>query len=101
MPALALAEAVRAIRPDVEPVLVGARRGVEASLLPTRPFRYHLLSAEPFYRSAWWKNIRWPAVALRVYAECRDLLDREAPALAVGTGGYAAGPILLAAHRRR
>ncbi len=43
MPALAIAEALRERAPDVEPVLVGAVRGVEARLLPTRDFRFHLL----------------------------------------------------------
>src|SRR5437899_1088105 len=34
MPALALAQALQQARPDVEPVLVGAARGIEAQVLP-------------------------------------------------------------------
>ena len=34
MPALALADSLVAIDSNVEPVLVGAKRGVEASILP-------------------------------------------------------------------
>ncbi|MBI4421900.1 MAG: undecaprenyldiphospho-muramoylpentapeptide beta-N-acetylglucosaminyltransferase, partial [Gemmatimonadetes bacterium] len=99
MPALALAEALRALRPDVEPVLMGARRGVEAALLPKRPFRHHLLALEPLYRGAsWWKNWRLPVVAWRAVTESREVLARERPSLVVGTGGYAAGPVLLAAR---
>lgn len=99
MPALALAAALRAVRPDVEPVLVGAERGVEASLLPRRPYRHHLLPVEPIYRRTWWRNVRWPLIAWRVWRRCREILRTERPAVAVGTGGYAAGPILVAAHR--
>lgn len=98
MPALAIAEALRALRPEVEPVLVGARRGVEAELLPRRPYRFHLLPAEPLYRQQWWKNARWIALAPRLYAACRTLLATERPAVVVGTGGYAAAPVLLAAR---
>ncbi|HUF36481.1 MAG TPA: glycosyltransferase, partial [Gemmatimonadales bacterium] len=43
MPALAIAAALDAIGGGLEPVLVGAVRGVEAQLLPSRDFRYHLL----------------------------------------------------------
>ena len=100
MPALALAEALVQECDDVEPVLVGAARGVEASLLPTRPFRHYLLPAEPLHRRAWWRNLRWPVVLARVLREGGSVLDRERPALAVGTGGYAAGPILFQASRR-
>ena len=53
MPALSLAAALQQLRPDVEPVLVGAARGVEAKILPQRGYRYHLLPAEPFYRRRW------------------------------------------------
>jgi UDP-N-acetylglucosamine--N-acetylmuramyl-(pentapeptide) pyrophosphoryl-undecaprenol N-acetylglucosamine transferase len=97
MPALAIAAALGEVRPDVEPVRVGARRGVEATLLPRRPFRFHLLSAEPLYRRAWWRNVRWLVASWRLIAECRRVLRTEHPAVLVGTGGYAAAPMLLAA----
>ena len=66
MPALAIAERLRAEAPDLEPVLVGARRGIEARILPSRNFRHYLLPAEPIYRRTWWKNLRWPFVAGRL-----------------------------------
>jgi UDP-N-acetylglucosamine--N-acetylmuramyl-(pentapeptide) pyrophosphoryl-undecaprenol N-acetylglucosamine transferase len=98
MPALALAAAIRELDRGVEPVLVGARRGVEATLLPRRPFRFHLLSAEPLYRRAWWRNARWPLAAVRLVLECRRVVRSERPAVVVGTGGYAAAPMLLTAR---
>lgn len=100
MPALAIAAALRSRRPDVEPVLVGAIRGVEAQLLPQRSFRFHLLPAEPLYRRQWWRNLKWPLLLPRLWAACGRVLDAERPGLVVGTGGYAAGPLLLAATRR-
>ena len=101
MPALALADAMRVLRPDVEPVLVGAERGVEARILPERgDYRFHLLPAEPIYRRAWWKNARWVFLLRRLLTRCRRILDLEQPALAVGTGGYAAGPMLWTCARR-
>jgi UDP-N-acetylglucosamine--N-acetylmuramyl-(pentapeptide) pyrophosphoryl-undecaprenol N-acetylglucosamine transferase len=100
MPALAVADALRDAHPHIEPVLVGAERGVERHILPTRPYRYHLLPAEPLYRRQWWKNARWAGLVWRLYRACGALLDAEAPAAVLGTGGYAAGPILFRAARR-
>jgi len=94
MPALAIAQALRELDPAVEPVLVGAERGVEAKVLPTRDFRYHLLPAEPIYRRQWWRNLRWPLVVLRLLQRLRVLYREERPAVVLGTGGYASGPVV-------
>jgi UDP-N-acetylglucosamine--N-acetylmuramyl-(pentapeptide) pyrophosphoryl-undecaprenol N-acetylglucosamine transferase len=100
MPALAIAAALRASYPQWRVVLAGAERGVEATLLPTRDFPYTLLPAEPIYRRQWWKNIRWPFLAIRLIRAVDELLDRESPAVVVGTGGYASGPVVWRAARR-
>jgi len=100
IPGLVLATAIRRERPDWRVVLVGARRGLEASLLPARDFSHHLLSVEPLYRRQWWKNARWLHLFFRVVREVRDVLDAERPALVIGTGGYASGPVVWLAARR-
>lgn len=100
MPALALAGALRTLRPDVEPVLIGAARGIEADVLPRYPFRYHLLPLEPLYRRAWWRNARWLVAGWRAWRAVGRVLRDETPAVVVGTGGYAAGPVVWRAQRR-
>ncbi len=99
MPALALALALRDARAGVEPVMVGAERGIEASILPRYPFRFTLLPIEPMYRRQWWRNVRWPFLAWGVWRRVGALLAREQPAVVVGTGGYAAGPVVWRAQR--
>ncbi len=99
VPALALAHAL-AQHAGVEPVLVGTTRGVDAAMLALRSFRYHLLPAEPIHRRAWWRNLRWIWMGWRTLSAARRVLEVESPALVVGTGGYAAGPVVFAAHRR-
>ena len=100
MPALAIAEAIRRHHPDWRVMLVGATRGVEATLLRTRTFPYELLPAEPIYRRQWWKNFRWPLVGLRLLRAVDRLLDRTRPGLVIGTGGYASGPVVWRAAGR-
>jgi UDP-N-acetylglucosamine--N-acetylmuramyl-(pentapeptide) pyrophosphoryl-undecaprenol N-acetylglucosamine transferase len=100
MPALALAQALHQARPDLEPVLVGAERGIEAQVLPRYPFRHHLLPLEPIYRRTWWNNVRWLLVAGRTWRAVGRVLAAEQPAIVIGTGGYAAGPVVWRAQRR-
>jgi UDP-N-acetylglucosamine--N-acetylmuramyl-(pentapeptide) pyrophosphoryl-undecaprenol N-acetylglucosamine transferase len=97
MPALALARAAAA--QGAEPVLVGAARGIEAQILPTHPFRFHLLPLEPLYRRAWWRNLRWPLIAVRAWRAAGRVLALERPAIVISTGGYAAGPVVWRAQR--
>lgn len=100
MPALAIAAALQESGSGVEPVLIGATRGVESRILPTRDFRFHLLPTEPIYRRTWWRNFRWPFVAGRLLREVARLFENEAPAAVIGTGGYASGPVVWWAARQ-
>ena len=101
MPALAIADALLEHAPSIEPVLIGAVRGVEARILPTREYRFHLLPSEPIYRRTWWKNLRWPFVAGRLLREVGRLFESERPAAVLGTGGYASGPVVWWAARHQ
>jgi len=94
MPALAIATALTERAPHLEPVLIGAVRGVEAQLLPTRDFRFHLLPSEPIYRRTWWKNLRWPLIAGRLLRWIERVFQEEKPVAVLGTGGYASGPVV-------
>src|SRR5256885_8885777 len=81
-PPLALAQALRDVEPTVELLLVGARRGIEAELLPRQPFRHRLLPIEPIYRRAWWRNARWLWLAPpRWRGAGRPLSQKRAPRL--------------------
>ena len=94
-----IAAALEEQAPHIEPVLIGAARGIEARILPTRDYRYHLLPTEPIYRRTWWRNFRWPFVAGRLLREVGRVFDTEQPAAVLGTGGYASGPVVWWAVR--
>lgn len=99
MPALAIADALREHAPHIEPVLIGAVRGVEARILPARDYRFYLLPSEPIYRRTWWRNVRWPFVAGRLLRKVAEVFEAEEPAAVIGTGGYASGPVVWWAAR--
>jgi len=97
MPALALARVTADQGHEV--VLVGAQRGIEARILPRHPFRFHLVPIEPLYRRQWWRNVLLPLMWLRATRATRRVLREEQPTIVIGTGGYAAGPVVLRAQQ--
>ena len=97
MPALALARVAIELGHNV--VLVGAQRGIEARILPHHPYRFHLLPIEPIYRQKWWRNLLLPLVWWRATRESNRVLRDEQPNIVIGTGGYAAGPVVLRAQQ--
>jgi UDP-N-acetylglucosamine--N-acetylmuramyl-(pentapeptide) pyrophosphoryl-undecaprenol N-acetylglucosamine transferase len=99
-PALAVADAVRARDPDCRTIFAGAERGVEARILPERGLAHMLFPLEPIHRREWWRNARWPLLAIRLVRAIDAWLDRERPDVVIGTGGYVSGPVVWRAARR-
>lgn len=99
MPALAIATALRDASAAIEPVLIGAERGVEGWLLPQRDFPYHLLPIRPLFRQRVWRNAALPWSAVRTLVQLRRIFAERRPALVIGTGGYASGPAVWWAAR--
>ena len=91
-PALNIAGAMREARPGIETVFVGARRGVEARVLPEKGVPHRLLPFQPIHRDRVWRNWRLPLDMLRSVFGLAALTARTRPSLVVGTGGYASGP---------
>lgn len=101
MPALAVADATRRLHPDWRFAFAGARRGIEAKVLPDRGLPHHLLPLEPIYRQQWWKNLRWPLLLPGLIRRVDAMLDEERPDAVIGTGGYVSGPVSWRAAQRK
>lgn len=93
-PGIAIARALVRADPSIEPFFVGARRGIERTVLPTTEFPHLLLDLHPLYRTAIWKNARTLAGAVTSWRHISRMVKKEPPAMVVGTGGYAAGMML-------
>jgi UDP-N-acetylglucosamine--N-acetylmuramyl-(pentapeptide) pyrophosphoryl-undecaprenol N-acetylglucosamine transferase len=93
-PALALAAAFQERDPTTEVFFLGARRGVEARVLPERGVPHELLQFEPIRRSRVWENWKLVPSLVGGFAGIRRVFRTFRPDLVVGTGGYASGPVV-------
>jgi UDP-N-acetylglucosamine--N-acetylmuramyl-(pentapeptide) pyrophosphoryl-undecaprenol N-acetylglucosamine transferase len=89
------------LSPQVVPVFVGALRGIEKDVLPQSGFEHELLDLHPLYRTRPWRNWKTIMGALQSWGSLRRMIASWSPAAALGTGGYAAGLALRAAHSAR
>jgi len=97
-PALALADALLELRPDVEVAFAGAERGIEARVLPARNVEHFLLPVRGFARGVpIWRNLGVLPALLQSLATVGAWVHRHRPAAVVVTGGYAGGPAGLVA----
>jgi UDP-N-acetylglucosamine--N-acetylmuramyl-(pentapeptide) pyrophosphoryl-undecaprenol N-acetylglucosamine transferase len=95
-PGLAVADALRALA-HVEVTFAGTPRGLEGRLVPPRGYRLELLDVEPMTGGGAARAVRGAFVAAKATAEATRVVRRLAPRAVLSVGGYAAGPISLAA----
>jgi UDP-N-acetylglucosamine--N-acetylmuramyl-(pentapeptide) pyrophosphoryl-undecaprenol N-acetylglucosamine transferase len=95
-PAVAVAEAMLAMA-DVEVVFCGTKRGVEARVVPARGWRLELVDAEPMKGGGAARAVRGAFVAARAMARSVRIVRSVRPRAVLSVGGYAAGPVTLAA----
>ena len=100
-PGLAIARTLVRLDPDVQPVFIGALRGIEKTVLPGTEFPHLLLDLHPLYRTKVWENWRTIRGAVGAWQQLHALATSRPLALVVGTGGYAAGIALAYAAFHR
>lgn len=91
-PALHIAQEVLARHPNMKVHLIGARRGLEAELLPQRPWTYSLLPVVGNLRKGWMERVNFYTRLGMSLMTCEVLYRTNRPKLVLGTGGYASFP---------
>jgi UDP-N-acetylglucosamine--N-acetylmuramyl-(pentapeptide) pyrophosphoryl-undecaprenol N-acetylglucosamine transferase len=99
-PAIAIADALKAMYPGSEFLFVGARGKLEMEKVPEAGYAIEGLPVAGFQRRLTLKNISFFYKLLVSMIRSRRIIGRFRPDLAVGVGGYASGPILKAAARK-
>lgn len=97
-PAMAVADALSALEPDVRITALGTPRGLETTLVPARGYHLELITPVPLPRKPSGDLARLPPRVWRAVAETRAVLDAVDADVVVGFGGYVALPAYLAAR---
>jgi UDP-N-acetylglucosamine--N-acetylmuramyl-(pentapeptide) pyrophosphoryl-undecaprenol N-acetylglucosamine transferase len=96
-PMIAVANAVKALAPDVRLVFVGTARGMEVRVVPMQGFELELLDVLPLRGGGITGFLRGAVRAFGALGASRALVKKLKPAAVLSVGGYAAGPVSLAA----
>ena len=99
-PAIAIADAVTDLRPDARVVFAGTEDRLEARAVPAAGYALHPITAQGVQRRLAWENLTVPVQVARSLLQSWRLVGAIEPDVAVGTGGYVSGPVLLAAWLR-
>jgi UDP-N-acetylglucosamine--N-acetylmuramyl-(pentapeptide) pyrophosphoryl-undecaprenol N-acetylglucosamine transferase len=97
-PMLAVADAVKALLPSARLVFVGTDKGMETQLVPQRGYELELVKVLPIRGGGVAGALRGIGRAASSIPEARGIVSRIAPAAVFSIGGYAAGPVALAAR---
>lgn len=96
-PMVAVGEALGALRDDVRVVYVGTPRGIESRVVGQAGATLELLDVLPLRGHGLGGLLKGGLRAVRVVPQARGLVARLRPQVVFSVGGYAAGPVALAA----
>lgn len=97
-PGVAVAEELRARRPDAVITFVGTKRGIEARVLPELGWPLEFIDVSGLKTVGVVGAIRGLLRLPRALWQARSILRRLRPDVVLGVGGYASGPIVVAAR---
>ena len=98
-PAIAIANAVKAKRPDAEILFIGAEGKMEMEKVPQAGYEIIGLPIAGIQRKLTLKNLKVPFLLLKSLLKAKKIIKNFQPDVAVGVGGYASGPTLKTAEK--
>lgn len=99
-PAIAIANAIKQLRPDTEFLFVGAKGKMEMERVPQAGYQIEGIDIAGFNRSSLIKNIGLPLKLVKSFMQVRGIIDRFKPDAVIGVGGYSSFPVLKSAQRK-
>lgn len=99
-PAIAIANALKALRPEADILFIGAKGKMEMEKVPQAGYRIVGLTISGFQRRLTWKNLLFPFRLMSALIKARKVITDFRPDLVIGVGGYASGPTLRIAAKK-
>lgn len=98
-PAIAVAQELRRLDADIEPVFIGVPERLESVLVPEAGFRLHTVDAVAVPRRPSPRLLRLPGALRAAVRRCEEVLSEERAEAVVTFGGYVSFPVSRAAWR--
>lgn len=99
-PAVAIANALKIIEPDIEILFIGAKGRMEMEKVPQAGYKIEGLDISGFNRSSLIKNIALPLKLVKSFLQVRKIISQFRPDAVIGVGGYSSFPVLKHAQYR-
>jgi UDP-N-acetylglucosamine--N-acetylmuramyl-(pentapeptide) pyrophosphoryl-undecaprenol N-acetylglucosamine transferase len=99
-PAVALAQLLLEQEPAAEVQFVGTAQGLEAKVLPQLGLPLETIEISGLVGKSLSKKLALLPKMLKSVRQSMQIIDRFQPDVVVGVGGYASGPVALAAKKR-
>lgn len=97
--AIAIADELKQRYPDADFLFVGATGKMEMEKVPQAGYKIVGLPITGLQRKLSWQNLLFPIRLLRSIWQSRKIIRDFQPDAAIGTGGYAGGPVIYAAAK--
>jgi UDP-N-acetylglucosamine--N-acetylmuramyl-(pentapeptide) pyrophosphoryl-undecaprenol N-acetylglucosamine transferase len=98
-PAIAIANALRAISPDAEILFVGAEGRMEMEKVPQAGYKIEGLWISGLQRKLTIDNLSFPLKVISSLLKAKQIIKNFKPDAVIGVGGYASGPVLYMAQK--
>lgn len=99
-PAIAIANAIKQLKPDAQILFVGAKGKMEMEKVPQAGYEIKGLDIAGFNRSSLIKNIGLPLKLVKSFLQVRRIINEFKPDAVIGVGGYSSFPVLRFAQTK-
>ena len=99
-PAIAIANALKKLEPQITILFVGAKGKMEMEKVPQAGYQIKGIDITGFNRSSLIKNIGLPVKLLKSFIQVRQILQSFHPDAVIGVGGYSSFPVLRYAQSK-
>ena len=100
-PAIAIANAIKAMDSSVKIIFVGAIGKMEMEKVPAAGYQIKGLTISGYDRSSLLKNISLPFKLVKSFFEVKNIFKKFTPTAVIGVGGYSTFPVLRYAQSKK
>ncbi len=96
-PAIAVADEIKRMQPDAQILFVGTKSKIEGRVVPKLGFQFKSIWIKGFARKLTLSNVLFPLRLIVAMVQSLAIAMKFKPKVAIGSGGYVAGPAIWGA----